>query len=316
MWTLSTGKTIHRLAVAAIASMGALTVSQVASAQETSRFDSPEAAVKALMDASGAKNKQALRQLFGPLSDEMLSGDAVADQADLASFAERLQKKHALHANDDGTRTVLVGVTAHPFAIPLTEADGKWFFDTEAGKDELLNRRIGTNELNAIAVCRTYVFAQREYFDADRDGDQVLEYAQKLGSTPGQQDGLFWETKDGEPLSPLGALVAEARAEGYGKSGEGDRSGPQPYHGYLYKVLTSQGGASPGGKFDYVINGNMVAGFALVAYPVNYGNSGIMTFLVNANGEVIQKDLGESTADVAAQMAAYERDDSWTLVTD
>lgn len=284
--------------------------------EEPARFESPEAAVKALVDATKSGEKGALTTIFGAIASELLSGDEVQDKADVERFAARLNHAHKLVKNEDGTMTLLVGRTGHPFAIPLAQKDGKWFFDTAAGKEEILNRRIGDNELRTIAVCRAYVVAQREYASEDRDGDDVLEFAQKVHSTPGQKDGLYWETADDEDPSPLGPLIAEAAAEGYGKNGGSADGGRRPYHGYLYKILTRQGEKAPGGKMDYVINGNMVAGFALVAYPVTWHASGVMTFLVGANGKVYQKDLGEKTAEIAAAMDAYEIDSSWTLVKD
>lgn len=274
------------------------------------QFDTPDAAVKALMAAAKSGDKGTLLKIFGPVCHELVSGDAVQDKADFERFAKRLEAGNKLRKNDDGSITVCVGKTGHPFAIPLVQKDGKWHFDGDAGREELLNRRIGENELKTIAVCRGYVVAQRDYFDEDRDDDGVLEYAQKIASTAGRKDGLFWETTENEPASPLGPLVTEARGEGYAKRDAGDTA-PRPYHGYLYRILTKQGDKAPGGKFDYVINGNMVAGFALVATPVQYGNSGIMTFVVNSNGRVFEKDLGEKSAEVVSAMQEYNPDATW-----
>jgi hypothetical protein len=284
-------------------------------AVEAQKFDSPEAAVKALVDATKSAEKGALGKIFGSLAAELLSGDDVQDRADVEDFARHLSAAHKLVKNEDGTMTLKIGRRGHPFAIPLAQKDGKWFFDTAAGKEEILNRRIGDNELSTIAVCRGYVVAQREYAQEDRDGDDVLEYAQVFASTPGKKDGLFWEAKEGEPPSPLGPMVAEARCEGYSRD-ESKPDKPQPYHGYVYKLIKKQAAATPGGAFDYVINGNMIAGFALVAYPVDWQNSGVMTFQVGPNGKVFQKDLGEKSAEIAAKMDALEIDSSWTVVTD
>jgi hypothetical protein len=283
---------------------------------DAARFDSPEAAVKALIEAAKSTEKGALSKVFGSVAAELLSGDDVQDRADVEKFAKRLNSAHKLVKNEDGTMTLKVGKTGHPFAIPLAQKNGKWFFDTAAGKEEILNRRIGDNELRTIAVCRGYVVAQREYAAVDRDGDDVLEYAQRGRSTPGKKDGLYWESAEGEDPSPLGPLVAEASAEGYGKKESASESKSRPYHGYVYKLLTKQGDKAPGGKFDYIINGNMVAGFALLAYPVDWQSSGVMTFQVNTNGKVFQKDLGEKTAELAGGMEAYDVDSSWSLVTD
>jgi hypothetical protein len=194
--------------------------------------------------------------------------------------------------------------------------DGGWFFDTEAGKEEILHRRIGKNELATLQVMRAYVDAQREYASRDRNGDEVLEYAQRLASTPGAKDGLFWPPgQDGE-ISPLGPLVAQAQGEGYRLEGKGQDSTRQPFHGYLFKILTRQGKHAPGGKYSYLINGHMIGGFALVAWPAEYDESGIMTFIVNQQGRVYQKDLGPKTDKLAAAMKAYDPDKSWSPSSD
>ena len=298
------------IAVAALASQ-----SQPANVNDAQRFDSPEAAVKALVEAAKSGEKGALGKIFGSIASELLSGDEVQDRADMESFARDLNAANKLVKNDDGTMTLKIGRKGHPFAVPLVQKDGKWFFDTAAGKEEILNRRIGDNELKTIAVCRGYVVAQREYAETDRDGDDVIEYAQVFASAAGKRDGLFWETQEGEPPSPLGPLVVEARAEGYAK-GDGNAEKPRPYHGYVYKILKKQGGGAPGGAFDYTINGHMIAGFALLAYPIDWQNSGVMTFQVNANGKVYQKDLGEKSAEIAGKIDTYEIDPSWSVVTD
>lgn len=292
---------------------------QVADAQGQERpyanseksFDSPNEALKALMKACETKDKVALREIFGPGITELKSGDDAQDARDFENFARRLAADSRLVPENEDTVILRVGVEDHPFPVPLVKARGRWSFDTKAGLDEMLNRRIGENEIKAAAVCRGYVVAQREYALADHDGDGVLEYAQRLASTSGRQDGLFWKTRPDEPPSPLGPLVAEARAEGYAMNPANAAAGPRPYHGYLYRILTRQGSHAPGGKYDYVINGNMVAGFALIAYPVEWGSSGIMTFIVNSNGEVLQKNLGEKTAEVASTIDVYNPDSSW-----
>ena len=190
---------------------------------------------------------------------------------------------------------------------------GQWFFDTEAGKEELLNRRIGRNERLVLQSVRAYVQAQCEYAMKDRDGDEVLEYAQKFLSSPGTKDGLYWPSDlDGE-VSPLGPLVAEAQAQGYRRSSREVGEEPQPFHGYYFKILTCQGKAAPLGKYNYIINGKMIAGFALVAWPADYAQSGIMTFIVNQQGRVYQKDLGLKTAKIAAGMKEYNPDSTWTI---
>jgi hypothetical protein len=192
--------------------------------------------------------------------------------------------------------------------------NGGWFFDTDAGKDELLNRRIGNNELGTIPVMREYVDAQREYASSDHDGDQVLEYAQRLVSSPGKEDGLYWPPAYDGDVSPFGPLVAYAQVEGYSPElREEDETERGPFHGYYFKVLTRQGKHAPGGKYNYVVNGNMIAGFAMVAWPAEYGGSGVMTFVVNQQGRVYQKDLGPATAKIARKMSAYDPDPTWKV---
>jgi hypothetical protein len=209
-----------------------------------------------------------------------------------------------------------VGTNSWPFPVPIVKKDGRWFFDTEAGKEEVFRRRIGKNELATLAVMRTYVDAQREYASRDRNGDEVLEYAQRLASTPGAKDGLFWPPDlDGE-ISPLGPLVAQAQGEGYAMERKGQDSTREPFHGYFFKILTRQGKHAPGGKYNYIINGHMIGGFALVAWPAEYGESGIMTFIVNQQGRVYQKDLGAKTGKLAAAMKVYDPDPSWSRSTD
>jgi hypothetical protein len=222
---------------------------------------------------------------------------------------QRLGEKVDL-VDQSGSRKLLqLGDDGWPFPIPLVQESGRWFFDTEAGEEEILNRRIGRNESGTIQVCHAYVDAQREYASQDRDGDKVLEYAQKLASSEGKTDGLYWPTELNGQISPLGPLVADARGEGYRKDSASD--GPQPFHGYFFKILTRQGKNAPGGKYDYVINGNMIGGFAMVAWPAAYGDTGIMTLIVNQQGIVYQKDLGPGTAKTANKMTEYDPDPTW-----
>jgi hypothetical protein len=209
-----------------------------------------------------------------------------------------------------------VGTNGWPFPIPLVKQASGWQFDTVAGKDELLNRRIGRNELEVLRVMRAYVDAQREYATQDRDGDEVLEYAQKLSSSPGKTDGLYWPMELNGEKSPLGPLVADAQDVGYFSNGISSEGGPRPFYGYLFKILTRQGKHAPGGKYDYIINGNMIGGFAMVAWPAEYGDSGVMTFIVNQQGRVYQKDLGKSTDKIAKKMRDYDPDSSWRLSED
>jgi hypothetical protein len=286
---------------------------------EQIRFDSPESALKALLEATKARDQAQLRRIFGTEAKELSSGDEQQDQADLEEFAANLATASKLVPESDERVILQVGPNAYPFPIPIVRKDGKWYFDTPAGEEELLNRRIGENEIKTIAVCRGYAAAQRDYYARDWDEDGVIEYAQRIASTPGKKDGLYWQTPEGEPPSPLGPLVAEAHAEGYAATQPTTPPTTQaagmrrPYHGYIYKILKRQGERAPGGKFEYVINGHMVAGFALVAWPANWGKSGVMTFVVNTNGKVYEKDLGEKTAEIAAQMDTYDPDDTWRL---
>ena len=283
-------------------------------AQPQCLFSSPKKAVKALQEATAAHDKEAMRRIFGPALKDLVSPDKVQNANDFTVFAKRLAEMTQLVREGDSKVTLTLGGDNWPFPIPIVKKDGKWFFDTQAGKEEILNRRIGENELRTIQFCEAYVLAQREYFAQDWDNDDVLEHAQHFRSTPGKKDGLYWPTAETEAPSPLGPLVAQARAEGYGKK-KGDTSEKRrPYHGYYFKILTKQGENAPGGKYDYLINGHMVAGFALVAWPAEYGSSGVMTFIVNQRGKVYQKDLGAKTTDLANAMAAYDPDDTWTVV--
>jgi Protein of unknown function (DUF2950) len=276
------------------------------------QFGSPDDAVKALVAAARAGDRAGVDAIFGPEIKELLSGDPKQDAIEFAAFARSVgQYAHWVQKADD--RAVLnIGDQNWPMPIPLVRRGGAWVFDTAAGKEEIVNRRIGKDELTAIGVCRTYVVAQREYAGEDRDASGVLKFAQRIRSTHGTRDGLYWHAEPGEDQSPFGPLMAEARAEGYGhKTAEGE---PQPFHGYLFKILTSQGAAAPGGAYDYVINGNMIAGFALVAYPAHWGESGIMTFIVNQWGKVYECNLGAQSADVAAAMTDFNPDSAWTQV--
>jgi hypothetical protein len=276
------------------------------------RFSSPKEAVKALTTAARARDRAAVDMIFGPDVKELLSGDPKQDALEFAAFSKSLAQYTQLVRKSDDRFVLDIGDQNWPLPIPIVRKDGVWFFDTVAGKDEIINRRVGEDELTAIGVCRNYVQAQREYAAEDRDGSGVLKYAQKLKSTHGMKDGLYWPANGDEEESPFGPLVAEARAEGYGpKTAEGQ---PQPFHGYRFKVLTSQGAAAPGGAYDYVINGNLVAGFALVAYPAHWGESGVMTFIVNQWGKVYERNLGEDSADVATSMTDFNPDGDWTPV--
>ena len=276
-------------------------------------FETPEQAVQALTDALRTDDKKALREVLGPSSGPLLaSGDKVADDRARKRFLREYDASHRLEAGG-GKIVLLVGADDFPFPIPVVPDAASWRFDTAAGREEILNRRIGRNERATMQVCLAYVDAQREYYAQPRKQGEVLEYAQRMASTPGKRDGLYWEAKAGEPMSPLGPLVAKARAEGYRRSET--QQGPVPFHGYYYRILTGQGPDAPGGATDYVARGHMIGGFGLVAFPAQYGVSGVMTFIVNHDGVVYQKDLGPSTAARAQQMKLFNPDTGWQKVT-
>jgi len=276
-------------------------------------FATPEAAVSALLAAASAEDTNALRVIFGPVGVEIENSDRVQAANELSAFNAAARQRQRLVHDSDAKCTLELGDNAWPFPVPIIKRNGLWFFDTEAGRDEILNRHIGKNELETLQTVRAYVEAQREYATKDRDGDAVLEYAQKFNSTPGTQDGLYWSSAAVDEVSPLGPLVAQAQEAGYGRKPRAEGAAPQPFHGYFFKILTRQGKSAPGGKYDYLINGNMIGGFALVAWPAKYGESGIMTFIVNQQGQVYQKDLGARTAKSAAAMKEYNPDKTWTI---
>lgn len=293
--------------VVATAIAAAIPASVAAAPQRT--FPSADAAVAALVEAAKVGDGKQLDPLFGPGAQQVLpSGDPVADREAREHFVERAAERTHLERVGDDFAVVSVGNDDWPFPIPLVKESAGWRFDTEAGKTEILNRRIGRNELFTIQISQEYVAAQRDYARRMRATGGVYEYAQRLRSTPGKRDGLYWETRDGEAESPIGPLFASASREGYRP---GMNSAPQPFHGYVYKELHAAGPNAPGGARSYIKDGKMTRGFALVAYPVKYGSSGVMTFLVNEQGIVFEKDLGPRTAEIAAKISAYDPDDSW-----
>jgi hypothetical protein len=276
-------------------------------------FASPEEAVKAMVDAMKAVDKAESSAIFGPGSESLISsGDDVEDKATRERFLKNYEEKNSLEKKGDDEVLLQVGKDDWPFPIPIRRKGSAWAFDTKAGKEEFLNRRIGRNELNTIDVLEAYVVAQREHAKKDWDGDGVYPYAQKIASTPGKKDGLFWEAKEGEEASPLGPLTARAAQEGYTRKTKSEK--PSPYYGYYFKILKAQGKHAPGGAYDYVAKGNMILGFGLVAYPAKYGSSGIMTFIVNQEGVVYQKDLGKATTKAAKAMKRYDPDPTWKKV--
>jgi hypothetical protein len=273
------------------------------------RFASAEEAEQAFVAALRSGDMKALRSILGSEGRTLVSsGDPVVDRQSREKFVQAYDTAHKLVTDGNGA-VLRVGNDDWPFPVPLVQDGGRWRFDARQGKEEIIARRIGRNEVYTMETCLAYVDAQREYYAEDRNADGVLEYARQFASTPGKRDGLHWFTQPGEPPSPLGDLVVRARAEGYRRSEGG---GPTPYHGYLYRILTAQGPAAPDGAYDYIARGHMIGGFALVAFPAQYGVSGVMTFIVNQDGVVYQKDLGPSTRSRAFAMRTFNPDPSWT----
>ncbi len=307
-----------RIILSAVAAVSFLTggMLRAAAANPGEGFTTPEAAVAALSQAVANTNRSALGKIFGDAVQDLVNPDEVQGAAELARFTEAFHAHHDLVSESDGRRILEIGTNGWPFPVPLVKQADGWRFDTAAGTEEILNRRIGRNELDVLRVVRAYVDAQREYARGDHDGDGVLEYAQRFVSTEGQTDGLYWPTELNGEISPLGPLVAYAQGEGYSLKSRKSDSEPQPFHGYYFKILTRQGKHAPGGKYDYIINGNMIGGFALVAWPADYGQSGIMTFIVNQQGRVYQQDLGEKTAKLARKLNTYDPDANWRLSAD
>ena len=289
--------------------LGLMTVASLAGAQvQHQSFDTPQAAVEAFAAALERGDTAALAGLLGPGSESLVSsGDAVQDAADRKEFLDAYRTRSAIVEDGKDRRTLVIGGNDWPFPVPLLARGGRWMFDGAAGVDELIYRRIGSNELGAIAVCRGFVEAQNEYASEGRDGDPAGIYAMKLLSDEGRQNGLYWPTAAGDPPSPAGEFVANAAAEGY-------RRDPVAYHGYRYRMLYRQGGNAAGGARDYFEDGLLTQGFALVAWPAEYGVSGIMTFVVNQDGDVFQRDLGTDTEARVAAMSAFDPDRGWKKV--
>jgi len=301
--------------VAAIVMIVAFTaMSLAATVAQQKSFSSAEEAVKAAIAAARSNNDKELLAIFGAQAREVLfSGDPVADKQRREQFLAAYDERNRLATEGENT-ILIVGKQDWPLPIPIVKKSNGWVFDAEKGREEILNRRIGENELNTIQSMLAIVDAQREY--AIKDRDALLEYAQKFVSDPGQKNGLYWDAKAGEPQSPLGPIMMRARAEGYQRTpGKPPTSStPAPYHGYYYRILTAQGKDAPGGAYSYLVKGKMIGGFAVVAYPAEYGNSGVMTFIVNHDGNVFEKDLGKNTASLAKSMKAYNPDKTWTEV--
>jgi hypothetical protein len=304
---------------AILLTMAALPIGIFAASPEPSQrlFSSPEEVRQALIKAVQAKDHAELKAIFGPVVGELEPGDPVEQANEFEHFARHLEEGVEVVKKEEGKAILVIGDKKWPFPVPIVKKGENWLFDTEAGREEILNRRIGHNELLAVQVCRAYSDAQREYYSmAEPDGDQIPKYAQHMISRPGKKNGLYWPTAAGEKASPLGLLVAKAKEEGYMQPRKTGEKGPSPFHGYYFQILKGQGPNAPGGKFNYVINGNMVAGYALVAYPVRWGVSGVMTFIINQRGRVYEKDLGPKTKEIAHKMKQYNTDLTWKLVTE
>jgi Protein of unknown function (DUF2950) len=301
---------ISRSSYVSFASLAAATIlcalTLPAGAQQV--FKSPDEAAAALATAVKSGDKKEMLKVFGPDGEDIISsGDEVSDASYREKFTTAYDAKHAISAEGDKKAVLMLGPKDYPFPVPLVRRKTGWEFDTEAGRQEVLFRRIGHNELDAMQTSLAYVDAQNEYADKDRGAGPGV-YAQRIVSTPGHKDGLYWPA-DGDE-SPFGELAAQASGEGYKVGG-----GPQPFHGYYFRILTKQGPHAPGGELDYVVNGKMIGGFALVAYPAEYGNSGVMTFIVNHAGTVYQKNLGPNTDELAKHITSFDPDKSWTKVS-
>ncbi|MBL8539035.1 MAG: DUF2950 domain-containing protein [Betaproteobacteria bacterium] len=298
-------------AITLVAAGWLVSTTTLAATPKQATFESPEAAADALVAALKANDESRLLTLFGPQGGKLIgSGDTVADEAERAKFVTAFEEAHKIEMRGDTTAMLNVGKDDWPLPIPIVKRGTVWRFDADKGLEELLNRRIGKNELYTIQVLLAIVDAQREYSAEDRNGDGRLEYARRFRSQPGKTDGLYWPAADGKPESPLGPLAATASREGY-KSQAGQR---MPFHGYYFRILTAQGKDAPGGAYSYLANGHMIGGFAIVAWPAKYGASGIMTFIVNQDGVVYEKNLGPNTAQIAGEMRLFNPAAGWSKV--
>jgi Protein of unknown function (DUF2950) len=292
------------MAAVGILLAGGFPVRSVGQQQGQKTFSSPEEASNAFVTAAQSNDEKAMLDILGTDGKQIVSsGDETEDAQNRANFVERYREMHRLVKEPDGTVILYIGAKNWPTPIPLVNKGNSWYFDTDAGKKEILFRRIGRNEISTIRVCQELVAAQKEYYST-----QHSEYAQKIFSDAGQQNGLYWKAADGGPQSPIGPLVAAAVAEGYAKDQNG---APTPYRGYYYHILTRQGKTAPGGAKSYIVNGKMTGGFAFVAYPAEYRSSGVMTFIVGVDGVVYQKDLGKKTEVLAKAMKEHNPDSSW-----
>jgi hypothetical protein len=310
-------RTLRALAVAlwgviAVVATGAIEVEAAASKSAQQSFASPEEGFKALADAVAVHDRKVVGKLLGPANVKLLSsGDPVADRNTGERFSAHYQEGNKVVMQGDAKAILLLGKNEWPLPFPLVKHDDGWRFDGAAAEQEIIDRRVGRNELFTIQTVLAIADAQQDYAAKDRNGDGLLAYAQKFRSSPGKRDGLYWETKAGEEQSPLGPLAAQATREGYLKSATGK---PEPYHGYFFRILTGQGKGAPGGAYDYIVRKEMIGGFAVLAYPAKYGSSGVMSFITNHDGVVYQKDLGPKTATVAASIKRFDPSDGWAKV--
>jgi hypothetical protein len=299
---------LSKLALLAVIATFALGIASLAQAQQ--RFNTPDAAVEALVAAAKRGDSNEIVSILGPGSKELISsGDPVEDTNARQEYLAAYDAQHRI-VSESGKSILVLGQNDWPFPIPLVQKDGQWTFDTAAGREEVLARRIGRNELAAMKAALAYYDAQNEYADMNKDKTGQPVYAQKIVSSPGKKDGLYWPTSGNEPDSPLGEAIAAATKRGF-RVGVGE-----PYYGYYYKILTSQGANAPGGAVDYIVRGNMIGGFGLVAFPAEYGNSGIMTFIINNDGDIYEKDLGPGTSRIASRMTSFNPDPTWKKVVD
>jgi len=310
-----TMKTSSLMRVSVVVAIVAVTIavalpSLAATAPKGKSYSTPEKATEAFVGAMRTYNLKTLISIFGKGSESLFeTGDPVADQKQREWFLKMYDEKHALVPQGDGKRVLTAGSEGWPLPMPIVKTGSRWAFDTAAGLEELINRRVGRNELMAIQTCLAVADAQREYYSRDRDGDGILEYAQNYRSTLGLHNGLFWPVEPGEPLSPMGEFAAAAADEGYSPASKA-------YHGYHYKFLYAQGAAAEGGAYDYRARDNQIGGFAILAYPASYGDSGVMTFIMSHAGIVYQRDLGEQTAAEVAKITTYDPGEGWTRVSD
>ncbi len=298
----------HLGAAALTAMMVGFAMVPAATAQQS--FKTPQEATETLVTAVRAGDSKTVDAILGPGAEQIISsGDAVEDENGRKVFLAAYDAKHTVETNGDKPATLLIGSDDYPFAIPIVKKGDAWVFDTAAGRVEILARRIGRNELAAIQVCLAYYDAQYEYAETMPKVDDMAVYAQRVVSRPGKKDGLYWPSAEGEQQSPLGEAVAAASLRGY-RVGSGE-----PFHGYYYKILTRQGPKAPGGAHDFVVDGKMIGGFALIAWPAEYGNSGIATFLINHDGVVYEKDLGQDTKKIASRTSSFNPDETWKKVS-